>query len=115
MGVPEAGNLRVALPYPSLPPLNTGAELGVGGCRLVPGPGPPGRLGYCGGPGAGRPRSRCPGVSWARLEYRALPHWRGSGVTIRRGSWTWAGDAQPEPTLGAGKWERDSLGNPSFP
>ena len=26
-----------------------------------------------------------------------------------------AWDAQPESTLGAGKWERDSLGNPLFP
>lgn len=94
----EAGNLGVPLPYPSLSLLNTRAELGMGGRRLVRGPQPQVGMDACWGPGAGRPSSTCPGgVGQGRSteHFQSGVEAAGGGLTSRwgvgAGAGCWAG------------------------
>lgn len=77
-----AENLGVPFYYPYMPPLNIGAELGVGGRRVVPRTPAAGLRGRLRASSGCTPTSKVPGMSRARLVCGALPVWRGS-----RGRW----------------------------
>lgn len=73
-----AENLGVPVPYPYMPPLNIGAEPGVGGRRVAPRTPAAGLRGRLRASSGCTPTSKVLGMSRARLECGALPVWRGS-------------------------------------